>query len=262
MPCLNDLSIPGRSTTFARGTNAAVAFGLALALLSSSSLLLAENPRTPQDSAREGAEALKGRRYDEAIRCFSETLSVRPDDVPALLGRAEAYRESGDLQRSLTDYSEVVRLAPTNAEAYRGRSRTHDKNRNLKASIADLNETIRLDPKDRESLWFRSQYYVHFNLHDAALADLDAAIAIDLLDPLPHLWRAKYYEDRDMWSAAETDYIYIQLLDPELLRKVSYSTSGALLKAIADITQDTRPAARNPRSDAGGGRHLQSRGKL
>jgi tetratricopeptide (TPR) repeat protein len=198
------------------GRNDWVFLGLVAALCCGGMPLQAEDVEPVRPSvANEFKESeLKQARYKDAIRSFSAALRLKPDDVSALLGRAEAYRETYDFALSLADYSEVIRLDPKNAAAFRGRSRTHSRCFDLKASLTDLNETIRLDPRDRESLWFRSQYYSRVGKFDEAEADLTAAIAIDPQEPLPYLWRARHYEQWGRFFKAEQDYASIVLLDP------------------------------------------------
>ena len=75
----------------------------------------------------------------EAVRRASEALKLRPECTEALLARARALREEGDLESAMADLQQCVRLAPEDREAgrlacaLREDLRTREDNNNVKA---------------------------------------------------------------------------------------------------------------------------------
>ena len=53
--------------------------------------------------------------FQQAIADFSESIRLRPDNVPAFAGRARARFSVRNFAGALSDYSEAIRLSPVTA---------------------------------------------------------------------------------------------------------------------------------------------------
>jgi tetratricopeptide (TPR) repeat protein len=86
--------------------------------------------------------------YKEAIRCYSESIALRPDADWVHYIRGELLREKGDYNGAIIDFNEVIRLEPDNAEAYLRRGSSYQDLGVLDRAITDYQEVIRLKPYD------------------------------------------------------------------------------------------------------------------
>ena len=66
-------------------------------------------------SNRGGARALL-RDFHGAVADYSAALRINVDDIDALLGRAGAYEELGDLPRARADYARLTQLLPASRD--------------------------------------------------------------------------------------------------------------------------------------------------
>ncbi len=57
-------------------------------------------------------------RYDEALACFEHCLELDPDFDDALLGKAMAYLERGDMEQAIEIGKQLVERNPDDALAY------------------------------------------------------------------------------------------------------------------------------------------------
>ena len=55
---------------------------------------------------------------DEKIRCYTEAIRLKPDDVDVYTSRGHVLKEQGDLAGALADYTEAIRLKPDDVDAY------------------------------------------------------------------------------------------------------------------------------------------------
>ena len=78
-----------------------------------------DDPRAPLGVARVFAAQ---NRHDNAAKKVEEALAVAPDNVEALMLKADLRRMTGDPEGSLTDYARVLELQPESAEARLGQA--------------------------------------------------------------------------------------------------------------------------------------------
>jgi tetratricopeptide (TPR) repeat protein len=79
---------------------------------------------------------------DEVIRCYTETIRLKPDFAEAYHNRANARVRKGDLDGALADYTEAIRLKPDYAVAYYNRGLARGDKGDRDGALADY--TIRL----------------------------------------------------------------------------------------------------------------------
>jgi Tfp pilus assembly protein PilF len=130
--------------------------------------------------------------WDLAIDvCSPEMLpaDVTPEQkAQALLGRALAYKETGDTERSAADAAEAHRLDPNSAVAFDAAQAARAK------ATGDLRQTL----KAIEAQWRRGQA-------DQALAELDRTIATHPQSAQAYALRASIYLARRDDARAQAD---------------------------------------------------------
>lgn len=83
-------------------------------------------------------------RYAEAIESYTFALNVAPYHVPALLGRASVYMETGKLELARVDYSLVLDIEKENEEALLMRAYIYKVQRQYKFARADYDRLLQL----------------------------------------------------------------------------------------------------------------------
>lgn len=83
--------------------------------------------------------------YANAISQFSEALTMRPNDVEALIGLGTSHRMQGDLAAALTALNRAVTEAPELSVAYANRGIVRDLLGEHAAALADYDTAIALD---------------------------------------------------------------------------------------------------------------------
>jgi tetratricopeptide (TPR) repeat protein len=71
-----------------------------------------EDQLTAQEWLERGYILQAAKNLNEAIRCYSESIRLKPDFVEAYRNRSTARSENGDLDGAITDYFESIRLNP------------------------------------------------------------------------------------------------------------------------------------------------------
>jgi DNA-binding winged helix-turn-helix (wHTH) protein/Tfp pilus assembly protein PilF len=131
------------------------------------------------------------RRPDDAIRAFSDTLRIQPDDVPAQLGLASAQEQRGRLHDALLTLRDARRRLPgANAFVIPDEARVefllrHGRaDRRTVARIDRLSADGHLDPLET------ALYYLSLGLRERAIAALQTslprrpiAVTMEKLDP-------------------------------------------------------------------------------
>ena len=83
-------------------------------------------------------------RFDEAIESYTFALNVAPYHVPALLGRASVYLDTGKLELARVDYSLVLDVEKENEEALLMRAYIYKVQRHYKFARADYDRLLEL----------------------------------------------------------------------------------------------------------------------
>jgi tetratricopeptide (TPR) repeat protein len=118
---------------------------------------------------------------DEAIKCFSEAISLNPS-YEAYFNRGIIRREIGDLEGAIEDYDIAIRIKPTQSEIYNNRGNVRRDRGDLQGAMSDYNEAIRLNPSAALVLMNRGFLHkIHGSL-DSALEDFTSAINLKPTD--------------------------------------------------------------------------------
>jgi tetratricopeptide (TPR) repeat protein len=121
-------------------------------------------------------------RFGEALHDYGEALKIDPENVAALINRADTYSDLGQYGDAAKDYRAAVRLAPTLGRAYQSTAwfmatcpDTHY--RNDKLAIDAARKAIELDGADYRNLSTLAAAQASAGLFDEAKAAQEQAIA-------------------------------------------------------------------------------------
>jgi tetratricopeptide (TPR) repeat protein len=179
--------------------------------------------------------------FERAIADFSDSIRLRPDNVPAFAGRGRAEFSMRNLDDALGDYSEAIRLSPATANLYIARGHVYLAQGNVDASIRDLTEAIKLDPKSATAFNNRGLALRKKGDLDAAMQDYSTAIAINPIYALAYENRGYLQEARGQRNDAIGDLRQALLLDPSLVGARDALRRLGSWQAIASEKRSTHP---------------------
>ena len=205
--------------------------------------------------AWQGLARLDAGQPAQAIEDFGRTLAADPHNVPALMGRAAAWRTLGRTREWLSDLDAAHRVAPRLLDRWVG----------AEARVSARDALARLTAEcDSGAPWplglaWRGLLRMRLGDAEAALTDLDAAVRL-ARDAPTRLWRAEArlalgrnveaLEDLDAFVAAAPSRV-----DGRVARSRARSVLGRFEEAESDLDQALR-------LDPGDARSWAERGAL
>jgi tetratricopeptide (TPR) repeat protein len=235
---------------------------------------------------KEGEQAATVRRFDEALKKYTEAIRLQPDEVDGynrragvflnldLVDRAVADLEKamqvtknegqsrrfrgliralrGDVEGAAADLTEAIRLNPADARSYSSRGIFYSQTKDYDRAIADFGEAIRLDPAQYDHYGNRAIAYTEKEDYDRALADVNRAIEIEPKDPNSYVIRSNIYAAKGDHDAVIADCTQAISTDPKffagyLNRGLAHFRKKQYDQAIADYNQAIRLDSKDPR---------------
>jgi tetratricopeptide (TPR) repeat protein len=149
-----------------------------------------------------------------AIDHLTRLIRAQPNSARLYSGRAQVWRELGELDIALADYNEAIRLDPQAAAWYNNSGLLWKAKGNLDAALNDYNEALRLDPSattynNRGEVW-RAKGDL-----DAALRDYTEAIRLDPKYTFAYINRGLVWKAKGEYDIALKDYDQAIQLDPK-----------------------------------------------
>jgi tetratricopeptide (TPR) repeat protein/tRNA A-37 threonylcarbamoyl transferase component Bud32 len=145
-------------------------------------------PSAAEIALAEGNAQLAAGDYQLAADAFTRALELDSQNVMALLGRARAYEDLGQVSDALGDIEAAIALAPGEAVAYDARARLqlqYGLEAEPEAILGDLDRAIALAPESASAYFWRGWAVLNFALvggapdPQAALADLQKSVSLD-----------------------------------------------------------------------------------
>lgn len=150
-----------------------------------------------------GQKYLTESNYTEAILAFTKAIEIDPENIPAYMGRAQAYRGTEQYEEAKTDYTTVIEKTEeqpyTQAEAYVGRAEVDELTEDQQGALGDYQSAATvLDKVDLEKITDVTQQMLEalkakvydaiarlsalFGQHEAAVAAYTSALeSLELL---------------------------------------------------------------------------------
>jgi len=132
-------------------------------------------------------------RTEAAIRDFSKVIQLQPGNAGAFVERATVHLGANEYQAVIADCSEALQRDPNLAYAYTLRGLAWREMGNLPRSLEDFNRAVDLAP-GMQTYFQRAATYQSLGEHPKALADLDQVVSFIPSSPMGYLARARSRE--------------------------------------------------------------------
>lgn len=182
---------------------------------------------------------------DAAEKDYTRALSIDPQYMAALCKRGEIYSQKGDNNKALSDFNDAIRLEPDYAEAYKGRGLVHKDMGNFKRAITDFNIAIDIDPGYDEAFLWRGLTYYTLGEFGLAIEDFDRAIEINPEYEDAYMGRALAYDGLGRFDISIGDNTLALEINPDSAsayygRGSAYRRSGSPDLALQDLNMAIR----------------------
>lgn len=138
------------------------------------------------------------------------------DLARALIFRAKAYGQTGDLDRCLADIEEAIRVDPANAVAVGARGDVHLARKDYERALADYTKAVALDPNNALIFVGRGMARVATHDLDRALADFEQAVRLQPASALGLYWRGIAKRLKGDAAGGEADIAAAKKIDPKV----------------------------------------------
>jgi serine/threonine-protein kinase len=122
----------------------------------------------------------------EAIATFSKAIELKPDYWESWSHRGEAYVKAGQVDKGIADYSKAIEVDSKNSAAWNERGVAYLGLHQYDNALSDLDKAIELNPNDASAWNNRGGVHIRLHQYDKALSDLDKAIELNPNDA--HAW--------------------------------------------------------------------------
>ena len=95
----------------------------------------------------EGIVAYRKKKYVESLECFSQVISLNPDNELAHLCRGSAYLMLNKIEESISDFNRAIVLNPLYARAYHQRGLAREIMGDIANAYRDLDRALEIDPE-------------------------------------------------------------------------------------------------------------------
>jgi tetratricopeptide (TPR) repeat protein len=188
---------------------------------------------------------LRLRRFDEAMRDCDRAIAMEPTLAKAWCTRGSIHFQTHRFIQAIRDFTSAIELKPDFAEAYNSRGRALTEAGRPLEALADFDKALELNPGDAEAYFFRGIARADAGRRDGALSDYDKAIELNPRLSEAYNNRGRIYGEANHVAEAIRDFSKaIELkpsnAEPYFNRAVMYARVNEFDKALADVEEFQR----------------------
>ena len=105
---------------------------------------MAENERM------KGNEAVKAKEYDEAVKAYSRSIQLNPDEAFTYANRAMAYLKMKNYKAVIADAEKAINLKPGYLKAYHRRGKAYAALNKYEEAIKDFQYILEEEPENKD----------------------------------------------------------------------------------------------------------------
>lgn len=194
----------------------------------------AEKIELAKQKVEEGDRLCKERKFDEAIKLFTEAIELNPNDADAYNDRgAVLYDVKNNYAAALGDYNKAIALNPELIWAYYNRAMLYNNQENYDAALIDFDKAIELKPDFAKAHFYRATIFHRAEKYSEALAGYDKAVEF-----APNF--AEAYFQRGMIHFAEKNYNlaiaeYTKAIEVAPRFRAAYFQRGRSYEKLGDL---------------------------
>ncbi|MHC4579369.1 MAG: tetratricopeptide repeat protein [Planctomycetota bacterium] len=182
---------------------------------------------------------------DAAIRDFTASLRLSPDNMAAYNGRGSQWYVKKEYDRAIADFTRAIELAPDDDRNYYNRGLIWRDKQETEEAIADFTAAIRLEPGDASAYVQRLALRFVAGRYAEAVADADKVLELDPQSPVlaaVHITRGRSLLGLEQNDEALSAFDAALRVDPERAEAYEWRGRtkhrlGRVDDAIADFTQ-------------------------
>ena len=180
--------------------------------------------------------------YEKAIRHYTQTLVLKPDDADAYYHRGLMYFSIDEFAKAIANYNKTIELKPDNVDAYYHRGLTYFSIDEFAKAIANYNKTIELKPDNVDAYYHRGLAHLYKGEYNKAISDYSKTIELkpDNVDAYYH--RGLAHLNKGEYNKAISDYSKTIELKPDNAdayhhRGLTYASKNEIDLAISDYSK-------------------------
>jgi len=115
----------------------------------------------------------------EAIKVFSEALTLSPRDARLFIMRGDAYREMKEYELAMADFTQALAIDDKLPHPYFARGICYRNRKQYQEALKDFSQVIALKPDTANAYYFRALTYKNLDKNQEALQDVNQAIKLN-----------------------------------------------------------------------------------
>jgi tetratricopeptide (TPR) repeat protein len=197
----------------------------------SNSSVTAEKKLTEMQWFEQGNQFFNSKDYDKAVKAYSETIKLNPQNVDAYNRRGLIYKMKNQYENAIADFTKVIEYVQNNENVYYNRGDTYFINKQYELAIADFSKAIQINPKFSKVFVRRGLSYYEivtqayfkaaeknvpltdimsetqrFSYFDLIITDLSKAIELKPDFTYAYTVRGNVYSDKGQYDLAIADF--------------------------------------------------------
>ena len=227
-------------------------FLLALPTLLAPAPLLAQVvSRATQNFTLEARAAAANGHWDQATTLYQKAIELHPRDASLRVELGAAFSKSGHLTDAIASYEGALKMSPENLPAALGLAGAYRAVHNYQETRDVLEHAHRKHPAAAAPLAAIGDLEIELQTYDAAIAHLKEAVALDSSDTKARNYLAAAYKAKGDQESALAQLARVLAHDPEnalahFLRAQIYSARNEDARALPDAEKAVALQPQNP----------------
>jgi tetratricopeptide (TPR) repeat protein len=168
--------------------------------------------------------------FAKAISEHTKAAQLNPKYADAYNNRGNAYGGLKEFSQAISDFSKAIELNPKSDIAYYNRGRTFGTLQQYTQALSDSNEAIKLNPNLSDAYFLRGVTYVNLRQDMLAISDFNKAIELNPKYTEAYYNRGVIYGKLGQHTQAISDYTKAIELNPKYAK--AYYNRGVIYGAL------------------------------
>ena len=131
------------------------------------------------NDSRMGDEMYFKKNYEEAIKLYTESLKLRPNDIKSLFRRARSYEELGIYEKAVTDFNKILEIDKENINALLSLSVNSIRNKDYLSGESYSKRVIKLNPDLDQAHFLLGRTLQYQGLFNDAMKSFKTSISLN-----------------------------------------------------------------------------------